>query len=129
MRKLRITIENKSYEVTVEDLTEEPSFAPPAQPTADAQRGPSMAPVARPESAKATASAAPAGAVTCPMAGVIGSVLVKDGDQVEQGQDLLVLEAMKMENHISAPSAGVVQQLNVKPGDNVREGQTLLVLE
>ncbi len=54
-----------------------------------------------------------AGAVTSPMAGAIKSILVKEGDVVKQGQALVILEAMKMENQITAPVAGTVKSINV----------------
>jgi glutaconyl-CoA decarboxylase len=63
------------------------------------------------------------------MAGAIKSVLVKQGDSVKQGQSLVILEAMKMENQITAPSAGTVSSVDVAEGDSVTEGQVLVVLE
>ena len=70
-----------------------------------------------------------AGAVTTPMAGAIKSILVKQGDSVKQGQPLVILEAMKMENQITAPVPGSVKSVDVAEGDSVTEGQILLVLE
>ena len=129
MKKLRITIENKSYDVLVEDLTEADAY-----PAAPGAAPPPRAPTAVPSSQPAAAPVTPQlpieqGAVTCPMAGVIKSVLVKPADQVKQGQPLVVLEAMKMENQITAPAAGAVKSVDVKEGDSVREGHVLLVLE
>ena len=63
------------------------------------------------------------------MAGTIKSVLVKHGDSVKQGQPLVVLEAMKMENQITAPVAGRVKSVDVKEGESVQESHILLVLE
>jgi glutaconyl-CoA decarboxylase len=63
------------------------------------------------------------------MAGTIKSVLVKPGDTVKQGQPLVVLEAMKMENQITAPVAGCVKSVDVKAGDSVQESHVLVVLE
>jgi len=131
MKRLRITIGNKSYDVTVEDLTEadpyQPSPTPAPAPTnpapdAPAQSGPGPAPV-KPQ------LPVDSGAVTSPMAGVIKSILVKQGDTVKQGQPLVVLEAMKMENQITAPAAGKVKSVDVNETDSVREGHVLLVLE
>lgn len=133
MRKLRITIENKSYDVTVEDLTDAAdSYRPAPVPLRSAGAAP---PTAAPAPA---AGAAPtpgpqqprqAGAVTSPMAGAIKGVLVKPGDSVTKGQSLVVLEAMKMENQITAPTDGTVKSVDVKEGDAVQEGHVLLVLE
>src|SRR5258706_2570203 len=66
------------------------------------------------------------GAVVSPMPGKVVKVLVKEGDQVEIGAPMVVVEAMKMENELSAPRAGVVQKVHVKPGDAV-DGGALLV--
>ncbi len=118
MKKLRITIGNKSYDVTVEDLSEADAFPTPvAPPTPSPSR-------AAPQAAPSPSAAKPqlpvdSGAVTSPMAGAIRSVLVKQGDEVKQGQALVVLEAMKMENQITAPVAGTVKSVNVTEGDSV----------
>ena len=63
------------------------------------------------------------------MQGTIVKVLVAEGDDVDAGQALLVLEAMKMENHINAEAAGTVQEIRVQPGDTVGTGDVLLVIE
>jgi biotin carboxyl carrier protein len=56
-------------------------------------------------------------------------VLVSEGDAVEPGQALLVLEAMKMENHINAEQGGTVKEIRVTAGDNVGTGDVLVVIE
>ena len=66
------------------------------------------------------------GSLTSPMPGKVVKVLVKEGDTVEVGSPLVVVEAMKMENELAAPRAGVVQKVHVQPGDAV-EGGALLV--
>jgi biotin carboxyl carrier protein len=132
MKKLRITIGKKTYDVTVEVLdegtpAEARPISQPASPSGAASSTSAPAPSggqpARP------APAAEAGAVISPMAGVVKSVLVKEGDDVEQGQTLLVLEAMKMDNRVNAPRAGSVAQVNVGEGQSVGEGESLVVLE
>jgi acetyl-CoA/propionyl-CoA carboxylase, biotin carboxylase, biotin carboxyl carrier protein len=69
------------------------------------------------------------GTVSAPMQGTIVKVLVAVGDSVEAGQALLVLEAMKMENHINAEIAGTVKELRVATGDTVGAGDVLVVVE
>ena len=64
--------------------------------------------------------------VEAPMPGTVLEVLVADGDAVEEGQDLLVVEAMKMEHRLKAGQAGVVQGLTCKAGDRVDAGVALL---
>jgi biotin carboxyl carrier protein len=62
------------------------------------------------------------------MPGTILNVLVKQGDTVKEGQNLLVLEAMKMENEVLAPVSGTVAQLCVAKGASVNTGDLLLVI-
>lgn len=59
------------------------------------------------------------GRIKAPIPGLITRVSVRPGDQVEMGQALMILEAMKMENEIRAPRAGVLRQLHVEPGTSV----------
>jgi biotin carboxyl carrier protein len=63
------------------------------------------------------------------MQGTIVKVLVARGDAVEPGQALLVLEAMKMENHINAEGGGTVKEVRVAAGDTVGTGDVLIVIE
>ena len=62
------------------------------------------------------------------LAGNVFTVLVSEGDTVEEGQALLVLEAMKMETKVSAPTAGRVTQVCIKEGDVVAVGDDLLFI-
>jgi len=66
--------------------------------------------------------------VPSPLAGNIFKVLVTPGQQVSEGDTVMILEAMKMETEISAPKTGVVGSINVKEGDSVQVGQSLLTL-
>ena len=63
-----------------------------------------------------------------PMPGAVTAVLVADGDQVQEGQAVLVVEAMKMEHTLHAPSAGTVR-LHVSAGQRVTRGQELALVE
>jgi biotin carboxyl carrier protein len=63
------------------------------------------------------------------MPGVVVSLLVTEGDVVEEGQPLLVLEAMKMQNEIAAPAAGSVRLIHVQEGEAVSAGAKLVELE
>jgi pyruvate carboxylase subunit B len=74
----------------------------------------------------ASASAAGPAPLVAPMPGLVVKVMVAVGDQVQAGQGLVVMEAMKMENELRAISAGVVRQIHVTPGTAVEKG-TLLV--
>jgi len=67
--------------------------------------------------------------IHAPMPGLIVELKVQVGDQVETGDPLLVLEAMKMENVLKAPGAGTVQSISVKQGDSVEKNQILVNFE
>jgi acetyl-CoA/propionyl-CoA carboxylase biotin carboxyl carrier protein len=69
------------------------------------------------------------GTISAPMQGTIVKVLVSVGDTVEAGQAVLVLEAMKMENHINAEASGTVREVRVEEGDTVGTGDVLVVIE
>lgn len=131
MKKLRITVGKKTYDVTVEELGEElPATRYPAPHTPSESRPtPALQGTAQPNVDAPPTGSRSAGAVLSPMAGVIKSILVKQGDEVTAGTVLMVLEAMKMDNKITASSAGSVSSIGVQEGDNVQEGQELLALE
>jgi biotin carboxyl carrier protein len=67
--------------------------------------------------------------VSVPMPGKVIAVLVSEGDNVERGQGLVIVEAMKMENEVRSPIAGEVKEIKVKPGDAVEGGAVLVVVE
>ena len=126
--KYRVTLNNRTYEVEVEagqamlvDEYEAYAPAPAAAP----------APVAAAPAA-ASVSAAPALAagevVKSPMPGNILKINVTVGQKVNEGDTLLVLEAMKMENEIAAPKAGTVAQIIVSKGAVVETGAPLVVI-
>jgi 3-methylcrotonyl-CoA carboxylase alpha subunit len=69
------------------------------------------------------------GSLEAQMPGQVRQVLVNEGDTVESGQPLLILEAMKMEIRISAPHAGIVARLLVREGQTVERGQQLAEIE
>lgn len=66
--------------------------------------------------------------INCFIPGTIVDVLVEVGQEVEEGQDLLILEAMKMKNRIKSPAAGKIRRINVKTGQIVPKGHLLVVL-
>ena len=90
---------------------------------------PAPAPAAAAPKPAAPAAAAGAGnPVKAPLPGTISSISVKVGDQVNVGDTVLVLEAMKMQNNIEADYAGTVTSIVVNPGDSVMEGAVLLTI-
>lgn len=116
-----VTVNGTPYQV---ELDEAPAAAPVQAPVA------APAPVAAAPAAPAAApAAAGAGkAVTSPLPGVIIAVKVKVGDAVKAGQEVAVLEAMKMENSIEAEHDGTVTAIHVAKGDSVLEGAAVVTI-
>ncbi len=127
--KYKVTLNNRVYEVEVEQgeamLVNEYELAAPAV------AAPAAAPVAV---ASAAAPAPAAGAlaagevITSPMPGNILKINVTQGQKVNEGDVLIVLEAMKMENEISATKSGTVAQISVTKGAVVETGTPLVVI-
>ena len=84
--------------------------------------------VERPRFPEATREDDP-GSLHAPMPGRIVKVLVGEGDEVTDGQVLIVLEAMKMEHSLRAPYDGIVQSVAAASGDQVEAGQVLVVVD
>ncbi|MFW6217491.1 MAG: biotin/lipoyl-containing protein [Verrucomicrobiota bacterium] len=125
MKRLKITVEGKTYEVEVELLDE--GTAAPAPRRAAPARSAAPAPTAAPKKAAVSAPAAgAAGSINSPLAAVVVSVDVAVGDSVSEGQKVVTLEAMKMNTIVSAQQAGTVKAIHVAAGDGVEEGQALV---
>ena len=131
--KYKVTLNNRVYEVEVEQgdamLVDEYELAAPAAPKAPAAPA-AAAPVA------AAAPAAPAGPVSVaagepvksPMPGNILKINVSQGQHVEEGDVIMILEAMKMENEIVATKSGTIAQIAVSKGAVVETGTVLAVI-
>lgn len=125
-----VTVNGTAYQVEMEDAPTA-SAAPVAQTVQTVQAvqaAPVQAPAAAPKPA-APKPAAPSGLgkpVTSPLPGVIIAVKVNVGDTVKAGQELAVLEAMKMENSIEATHDGTVTAIHVSKGDSVLEGASIV---
>jgi biotin carboxyl carrier protein len=65
--------------------------------------------------------------IKAPMPGLVLKVFVKEGDEVQKGDNLFILEAMKMENIIKAPAYVSIKTIRMKPGDKVEKGQVLML--
>lgn len=127
--KYKVTLNNRVYEVEVEMgqamLIDEYDAVAPAAPAA-----PTAAPAAAPAAPAAVPAAALASGevVKAPMPGNILKINVAPGQKVEEGDVLIVLEAMKMENEIVAAKSGTVAQVAVSKGAVVETGAPLVVI-
>ncbi len=130
--KYKVTLNNRVYEVEVEEgsamLVDEYELAAPAAPAPVAVAAPAAAPVAAAPVAPAAVAVAAGEPVKSPMPGNILKINVAAGQAVKEGDVLIVLEAMKMENDVVAPRDGTVAQIVVSKGAVVETGTTLVVL-
>ena len=136
--KYKVTLNNRVYEVEVEMgqamLIDEYDAVAPAAPAPAAPAVVSAASAAPAAAASAAPAAAPAAAlasgevVKSPMPGNILKINVAPGQKVEEGDVLIVLEAMKMENEIVATKSGTVAQIAVSKGAVVETGAPLVVI-
>ncbi len=118
-----VTVNGTPYTVELENAPAAPVQAVPVQ-AAPAQAAPVQAPAAAP----APAASGAGKAVTSPLPGVIIAVKVNVGDAVKAGQEVAVLEAMKMENSIEATHDGTVTAIHVAKGDSVLEGAPVVTI-
>ncbi|WP_018024185.1 acetyl/propionyl/methylcrotonyl-CoA carboxylase subunit alpha [Corynebacterium ulceribovis] len=98
-----------------------------AKPAAPAEPRPAGTFVAQEASATEVATGV-GGGVPCPYTGTLVGWKVEDGDEVEEGQTIAIIEAMKMESPVHAPQAGKVQLAALNPGDEVQRGDVLAVV-
>jgi biotin carboxyl carrier protein len=137
--KVNLTIEGQQYQVTLNDLNTRPVIAEVNGKSYEVwpedEQG--LTPVVNTSTpipaAPAVAAPAPVAAgsqtLTAPLPGTVISIEVKEGQTVTNGQDLYVLEAMKMKNSIKADRNGKVAAIHVNPGDLVKHNQPILTFE
>lgn len=130
LRKFKISIDGTEYLVEMEEIggVPQPVAPQPVQQAPQVQETP-----VKEEAAPAPSqpqNSAPAGddAMTSPMPGTILKILVNVGDEVQENQTLMILEAMKMENEIVAGKSGVVQGIHVTAGEMVNPGDALITI-
>src|SRR5436305_6021903 len=108
-----VELEGRRFDVRV--LEPEPPWAELARRRRDRARG-------------GAGAGAGKDAIVSPMQGTVLAVEVADGDEVEAGQVICIVEAMKMENEVHAHRAGTVSELSVAPGQPVKTGQVICVV-
>ena len=119
-----VSVNGTSYQVELEDAPAAPVQSVPVQPSV-------IVPAAAPVQAAPVAKPAASGAgkpITSPLPGVIIAVKVNVGDSVKAGQEVAVLEAMKMENSIEAVQDGTVTAIHVAKGDSILEGAVIVTI-
>jgi glutaconyl-CoA/methylmalonyl-CoA decarboxylase subunit gamma len=129
MKKLRVTVEGKTYEVIVEVVEDTSSPAPLSRPPASASIIPTAvvpAPAPVPMASVAPKSAGGPGDVVSPLSGKVVSIDVTLGASVDEGAQVATVEAMKMNTYIYAPKAGKITAIHAAAGDGIEEGASLL---
>ncbi|MBQ5686917.1 MAG: biotin/lipoyl-binding protein [Ruminococcus sp.] len=121
MKNFRITVNGTAYDVQVEEMGENaaPAAAAPAPVAASAPA---------PKKAAAPAGAVGNISVKAPMPGTVVNVVVTTGQSVKAGDDLVFIEAMKMETPVKAPQDATVVTIEVSKGEAVDSGKVLVTL-
>jgi biotin carboxyl carrier protein len=138
---LRVRVNDRWYTVEAVDVDSEPAVVlvdgervevSLSEPLIRADAPPAVADAPAPQTAAPTPAAAPSAggrAFTSPMPGIVLSIAVSVGDQVTTGDDICVLEAMKMQQTLKADWSGVVSAVHVIPGQQVQDGDAIVELE
>jgi methylmalonyl-CoA carboxyltransferase small subunit len=124
--KLKIEVDGKVYEVDVEvEDSDRPIYGVGDYMTMSPARIPAPAPA--PEGAPAEASSG--NVCRSPIAGIVTRITTQIGQEIKEGDTVMVLEAMKMETDITASGQGKVKKIHVSVGDSVQGGQVLVEFE
>ncbi|WP_213973835.1 biotin/lipoyl-containing protein [Tepidanaerobacter acetatoxydans] len=128
MKKYKITVNGKTYEVEVEEMGAQ-NFIPTQ--TANAPISPKATQQPKPQQQPNQKNPGTVGKqkITSPMPGTIMSINKKPGDKIQKGDVIMILEAMKMENEIIAPEDGVITSIDTSEGASVNTGDILATFE
>lgn len=126
MKKFRITINGRAYEVEAEVLSDGPAVVTSIASQSAAISAAEVAPAPKKSAPKATGAS---GDVLSPLAGKVVSIDVKPGTAVTEGQKLITLEAMKMNTFVISPATGTLKEILVTAGQAVAEGDLLARVE
>jgi glutaconyl-CoA/methylmalonyl-CoA decarboxylase subunit gamma len=132
MRKLRITVDGRAYNVIVEELSEsgethDRERAAPAHNGAAAAPAPPPPAPANPSAAGPEAAAGP-GSVVAPLGGTVQAIVVTPGSVIAVGDEVAIIEAMKMKNVVRSHVAGKVASIAVAANQSVETGQVLMIV-
>lgn len=123
----KVSVNGTNYKVEMDETHGSPKAVKPVQVSrATYQATPQAAPAKVDPAPSAPSSATP---LKSPLPGVVLEVRVREGDAVKEGQTVMILEAMKMENNIDAHKSGVIKSIERRQGDSVMEGDALLIIE
>lgn len=125
--KLKITLNDKTFEVDVEVAEADTATLPPAYPIGSAVLSGSVASAPLPVANDAAVNEAKV--CRSPVSGIVVRLIAQPGQALQVGDPLMVLEAMKMETNITAPIAGRIAAIHVTQGDNVQSGQVVVEFE
>ncbi|MGC9356508.1 MAG: biotin/lipoyl-containing protein [Anaerolineae bacterium] len=122
-RPIRAIVEGETIEVRVEDVAREGTTPPPEAPR------PPVSTVGTAVRAAPPTTGAATGQVTAPLPGVVTTISVAEGDEVQPGEELCILEAMKMNNPIRSTVSGTVTEVHIRVGEQVQHGAPLFTIE
>ena len=137
LRRFNVLVDGEYFEVEVDDIDGPPSISsvtqvvPQATPRPAAVQPSAPAAAPKPKGAKPAAPAVDAGDGTpllSPMPGMIVGLEKQEGDKVNEGETIMVLEAMKMENGLPAPASGTITKISFGVGDHVKKNDVLCVI-
>ncbi len=131
VKRFNITVNGRGYDVLVEEVpmgaSAKATTAAPKQAT-PAPKKPTAASPAAPKAEPKAVAASGSATISAPMPGTILDIKVKEGQAVQKGEVIAILEAMKMENDIMAPQAGTIASINAKKGQSVEVGEVIATL-
>ncbi len=119
---IQVTVEGETFPVEVEGLPDTPPPTRRARPRSSERLTP-------PSPSNASSVSPSDDVIRSPMPGRVISIMVRPGDHVSAGDEVCVVEAMKMEQSIRAPRSGVVKTIHVQPMDSVSANDPLMELE
>lgn len=129
MNQYEVEIDGKLYRVTIEEISENERTEPKNNSSSSQAQTSKEADRSTEQAQPAPASSSGSGQnVTAPMPGNIFKVLAQPGQSVKEGETVVVLEAMKMENEIVAPADGTISAVHVKEGQSVEADDVLFEL-